>query len=369
MINGTHFMLETGEPYYRNGYNAYWLMTVASDINHRNRVTALFQQASDHNLFLARTWAFSDGGDQALQSSPGVYNETIFQGLDNVISMAGYHRQKLILSLVNNFNEYGGKAQYVAWANERGQSLSSDDDFFTNSVVKEYYKNHIKTVLTRKNTITGTAYKDDSTIMAWELMNEPRCPSDASGKNLQNWIKEMAAYVKSIDNKHLLQVGLEGFYGPSNAEKNQGVTSGSQFGTDFIANNQIPEIDFTTAHAYADVWLNGTSDEDQLSFLRKWIDIHIEDAQNILKKPMILSEFGKSKTDPGFTVAKRDKLMNTVYSDIYSSAKGGGAAAGSLFWQLFPEGMESYQDGYAIVFSESPTTADIINHQSSKLSK
>ncbi|CAH9080959.1 unnamed protein product [Cuscuta epithymum] len=99
--------------------------------------------------------------------------------------MAGYHRQKLILSLVNNFNEYGGKAQYVAWANERGQSLSSDDDFFTNSVVKEYYKNHIKTVLTRKNTITGTAYKDDSTIMAWELMNEPRCPSDASGKTLQ----------------------------------------------------------------------------------------------------------------------------------------------------------------------------------------
>lgn len=43
----------------------------------------------------------------------------------------------------------------------------------------------LQSVLTRRNSITGVAYKDDPTIMAWELMNEIRCPSDQSGKVVQ----------------------------------------------------------------------------------------------------------------------------------------------------------------------------------------
>lgn len=49
-----------------------------------------------------------------------------------------------MLSLVNNYENLGGKKQYVDWARSQGQHVTSDDDFFTNSVVKGYYKNHIK---------------------------------------------------------------------------------------------------------------------------------------------------------------------------------------------------------------------------------
>ncbi|KAK1549999.1 hypothetical protein Q3G72_012133 [Acer saccharum] len=360
---GVQLMLN-GAPFYANGFNSYWLMYMGANPSMKNKVSSAFQQAKDHGLSVARTWAFSDGGDSPLQYSPGSYNEQMFQGLDFVISEAKKNGIMLVLSFVNNYDQYGGKKQYVNWARNQGQSISSDDEFFTNSVVKEYYKNHIKTVLTRRNSLTGVAYKDEPTIMAWELMNEPRCNSDPSGKTIQAWITEMASYVKSIDGNHLLEVGLEGFYGPSSSEKQQ-YNLNFQVGTDFIANNQIPGIDFATVHSYPDQWIPNSSEESQMSFLNNWLSNHIQDAQNILKKPILLAEFGKSlKTS---SANQRDKLYDTVYSAIYSSAKGGGAAVGGMFWQLFTEGMDNFRDGYEVIFSENLSTASLITEQSEKI--
>jgi mannan endo-1,4-beta-mannosidase len=64
--------------------------------------------------------------------------------LDFVLAEARKYGIKVILSLVNNYDNFGGKKQYVEWARSQGQSINSEDDFFTNSVVKGYYKNHIK---------------------------------------------------------------------------------------------------------------------------------------------------------------------------------------------------------------------------------
>lgn len=68
-----------------------------------------------------------------------------FQGLDYVIVEARRHRIRLILSLVNNLNAFGGKAQYVGWAKEAGINVSSSNDsFFSNTVIKNYYKAYVK---------------------------------------------------------------------------------------------------------------------------------------------------------------------------------------------------------------------------------
>ncbi|KAL6993547.1 Mannan endo-1,4-beta-mannosidase 7 [Sarracenia purpurea var. burkii] len=362
---GSHFLLN-GNLYYANGFNAYWLMYVASDPSQRYKISAAFSEASSHGLSLARTWAFSDGGFRPLQYSPGSYNDQMFKGLDFVIAEARKYGIKLVLSLVNNYESFGGKKQYVNWASSRGQYLSSDDDFFRNPVVKGYYKNHVKTVLNRHNTVTGILYKNDPTIMAWELMNEPRCTSDPSGRTIQAWIMEMASYVKSIDRNHLLEAGLEGFYGQTTPQK-KGLNPSLDIGTDFIANNLIPGIDFATVHSYPDQWLSSSNEQQQLSFLNNWLNTHIQDAQFMLRKPLLITEFGKSWKDPGFSAPQRDLLFNAVYSKIFSSAKRGGAAAGGLFWQLQTEGMDSFRDGYEVVLSQSPSTATIIAQQCHRL--
>lgn len=106
-------------------------------------------------------------------------------------------------------------------------------------------------------------------------------------------------------------------------------------------------------------------EETQQTFSNNWINKHIQDAETILQKPLLVTEFGWKKS--GFDIETRDKLLGTVYSDVYSSASCGGVAAGCMFWQLLTEGMDSYRDGYELVFNESRSTAFLIHEQSQKL--
>lgn len=63
----------------------------------------------------------------------------------------------------------------------------------------------------------------------------------------------MASYVKSMDRAHMLEAGLEGFYGQSSPHR-LNLNPSFNIGTDFIANNWIPGIDFATVHSYPDQW-------------------------------------------------------------------------------------------------------------------
>lgn len=76
--SGSQFTLD-GNPFLFNGFNSYWMMHVAANPADRYKVSKVFRDASAAGLSVCRTWAFSDGGDEALQISPGVYNENVFQ--------------------------------------------------------------------------------------------------------------------------------------------------------------------------------------------------------------------------------------------------------------------------------------------------
>nr|CAB3474236.1 unnamed protein product [Digitaria exilis] len=365
-----------GQPFYPNGWNSYWLMDQAVEPRSRNRVSRMFQAAAEMGLTVCRSWAFNDGAYNALQVSPGHFDERVFKALDRVVVEAGRHGVRLILSLANNLEAYGGKTQYVRWAWEEGVGLSaSNDSFFFDPAIRDYFKVYLKTLLTRKNHLTGVEYRDDPTILAWELMNEPRCTTDPSGDTLQRWIEEMAAYVKSIDKKHLLTVGLEGFYGPSSPQSklnvNPGVWKDNNYGSDFIRNAKSPDIDFASIHLYPDTWLlkqHATVDE-KLKFVKQWVASHFEDGDKELGKPVLATEFGLSRRAQGFDPSHRDVFYKAIYDIVYRSAVRGGAGAAAFVWQLAPEGMEEFHDDYSVVPSEHPSLRRLIKAQSCRLAK
>ncbi|ERN20506.1 mannan endo-1,4-beta-mannosidase 2 isoform X2 [Amborella trichopoda] len=367
--NGTQFMVD-GKAFYVNGWNSYWLMDQAVEEFSRPRVRAMLQAGARMGLTVCRTWAFNDGGYNALQLSLGTIDERVFKGLDRVIAEARHQGIRLILCLVNNLHAYGGKGQYVQWALEQGAaSSSSNDSFFSDPFIRSHFKNYMKTILTRRNSLTGIKYKDDPTIFAWEIMNEPRCKSDPSGDTLQGWIKEMAEFVKSIDNKHLLSVGNEGFYGPTTPEKfdrNPGDWA-SSLGVDFIRNNMISAIDFASVHAYPDNWFPEPSPEKKLNYLAKWVKSHIEDGDTMLQKPVLFTEFGISTQQEGFEPTQRDAFYSTIYDIIYKSAKRRRSGAGAMAWQFLAGGMNEYGDAFAIVPWEWPSTYSLIIKQSCRL--
>jgi hypothetical protein len=141
---GTQFVLN-GKPIFVNGANLYYLMSYAANPQSRNIVTSILQQSASVGVTVVRTWAFADGaGSYNLQMSPGVYSEQTFRGLDFVLTQAKKFGIRLILSLVNNYPDYGGRPQYVKWAQSKGNWNAKLDDFYTDATMRQWYKNQIK---------------------------------------------------------------------------------------------------------------------------------------------------------------------------------------------------------------------------------
>jgi mannan endo-1,4-beta-mannosidase len=346
-----HRMSLRGETFRYAGWNTYYLMVYSAQANLRPNVLEVFDEADAMGLSVLRTWAFNDGAGQwnALQTAPGVYDEDVFVGLDYVVHQAGLRGIKLVLTLVNNWDDYGGMNQYVAWSPTAG----SHDDFYTDALCRQWYRDHVATVTGRVNTFTGLAYRDDPTILGWGLANEPRCSSDGSGATLQSWIAEMAAHVKAVDPNHLVTTGSEGFYGPASASGNpRGWMTGQ--GVDFLQHHLVPQVDFATIHTWPDHW--GLTLRETVA----WVARHGADAEFLLAKPLVVEEFGKSGP-------LKDLFFQAVYDEAYVSTAGGGAIAGTHFWHLLHDAYAPFDDGFGVLYPADATTIGIIQAEAARI--
>lgn len=100
----------------------------------------------------------------------------------------------------------------------------------------------------------------------------------------------------------------------------------------------------------------------------KWIESHIEDCKSIIKKPLLIAEFGKSSWSTGYTVKARDDYFQKIFNMAYESARSDGSCSGTTFWQVMADGMDNWGDGYQVVLDQCPSTTAVIAQQSQKIS-
>jgi len=99
-----------------------------------------------------------------------------------------------------------------------------------------------------------------------------------------------------------------------------------------------------------------------------WVKAHKEDAEKILRKPILVIEFGFSELKPGFSEDKREEFYSTVYDQVYAAAQiKQGAAAGAFQWQLLPPDMNDWNEGYGIDPACGSSICNMIALQSEKL--
>jgi hypothetical protein len=125
--------------------------------------------------------------------APGKFNEEAFKTLDKVLQVANEVGIRVIIPFVDNWRWWGGPYEYALF---RGKDK---DLFWTDSLLISDFKQTINFVINRENTFTGVKYKDDKAIFAWETGNELEAP--------YSWTKEIASYIKSLDQNHLLIEG------------------------------------------------------------------------------------------------------------------------------------------------------------------
>lgn len=212
------------------------------------------------------------------------------QKVDSVIAEAGKRRLRLVIAFLDFWDYTGGAQQMRAWYGSRDKSTF----FFSDPRTKRDYRTWVSHVVQRVNPLTGLAYRDDPTIMAWELMNE----GNASPEDLRlAWTAEMSAYVKSLDPNHLVSSG---------------------YGGDKLPDLMIPTLDFGTWHGYPLY--------DKLT-VRQFNDMISEfcDLAARAGKPILLEEFGYARSNLDSTEAYAEWL-DTLARDPN--------CAGWLVWRL-----------------------------------
>ncbi len=351
-VKGKHFELN-GKPYAYLGTNFWYGANLGSLVEGGNRERLLKELDFLKSIGITnlRVLGASEEGGQyntvrpVIQEKPGQYNENVLKGLDFLLSEMGKRNMHAVIFLNNFWVWSGGMSQYVSWFENVPvpnpfleqynweQFMNFSARFYTSKEANKSYRNYIQSLINRKNTVSKILYRNDPTIMSWQLANEPRPGNGEQGKKnfkiFSNWINETAVYIKSLDQNHLVSTGNEG---------TAGCIGSAEL---FKEIHHFESVDYMTFHLWVLNWswfdplkAEETFPEATRKAL-EYIKEHIGYADEV-RKPIVIEEFGIPRDEHAFSsntsTSYRDKFYNMLFNEIYKYAKAGGPLVGSNFW-------------------------------------
>lgn len=337
------FVLD-GKEYRYVGANFWYGAILASEGQGGNRARLLRELDKLHELGIdnLRILVGSDGVrgvttkvEPTLQEAPGVYNDTILAGLDYLLQQMGERGMKAVLYLNNAWEWSGGYGFYLEQAgagkaprpNETSypEYMSFVSQFSTNTKAQELFFQYVRDIIGRSNRYTNVAYRDDPTIMAWQIGNEPRAFSDEAKEPFAKWLSQASELIRSLDKNHLISIGSEGIWG---------CEMDSSLYEKICAD---PNIDYMNAHVWPYNWSWVHKDslvehvERACRNTAEYIHRHTAIAER-LQKPLVIEEFGYPRDGfafkPGSPTVGRDRYFDFVFSLIKSEP----TVAGCNFW-------------------------------------
>ncbi|HPJ54546.1 MAG TPA: beta-mannosidase [Bacteroidales bacterium] len=339
--------IKDGQPYHFIGFNFWYAGILASEGTggNRDRLHRELDFLKSSGVDNLRIMIGADGPENrakvrpGLQTEPGVYNDTLLRGLDYLLVELGKRDMLAVLFFNNTWEWTGGYSQYLEWAGYGKAPVPVIDGWPAfQEYVGQYmgcvkcdslFRNHLKNIITRVNSISGVPYIEEPAIMSWQIANEPR-PMGADNKELyEKFILSTAEYIKSMDPNHMVSVGSEGSYGSEND-------------MDLYRRvHQTEYVDYLTLHIWPKNWMwidirdIPGSVERASAAADKYLDEHIALAEE-LNKPIVLSEFGfprdnhlYNREDP---VTARNAFYEHIFNRLLESVKDSGPFSGCNIW-------------------------------------
>jgi mannan endo-1,4-beta-mannosidase len=338
---GTRFVIG-GRPFRFVGAN----VAVMYRDEDRAAMPETLARAAQAGMKVVRVWASGEGGPNdvgpladfadwprthPVRFAPDQWNEEALVHLDRVIAEASRNKLHVQLCLANWWRDTGGVTQYLRWV---GINDAADDkfpfginperamEFYTNKETRRLYRQHVEKIVTRRNTVTGTLYRDDPNIFGWELMNEAQVVTGHWAAR-REWIKEMSAYVKSLDSNHVVTPGDWGYR--TAAERRE-----------WLADHQLPNVDYCDVHNYPRPDEN--SFVDSPAAMREFIDNRAA-AAFAVGKPLVFGEFGMG-------IEGHNGFSQTEWFRAFFESNVRSGSAGAMFWILTPDPARGYGVAY-----------------------
>ncbi len=337
-----------GKPYYYIGAN-FWYGAILGSTGQggdRDRLIHELDLLKANGMTNLRVMIGADGPNgvpskvqPTLQIRPGVYNDTIFEGLDFLMAEMGKRGMKAVLFFTNSWEWSGGYGQYLEWSGKGKSPIPAIDGwsaymafvrkYATCRKCTELLKKHIRFVMTRTNRYSGVKYTEDPAIFSWEIGNEPRAFSDENKKPFARWLREVSAYIKSLDKNHMVTIGTEGEQG---CEKDIRL---------FEETHSDPNIDYMVMHIWPKNWgwLNVKDFPGTIANCIAKTDAYMKTHEEValrLKKPIVLEEFGFPRDHHTYVLTDgtnfRDAYYTSVFERILESAGRNGILAGCNIW-------------------------------------